>query len=619
MYDPTESHSTSEDYSPWSLLPAPEPRTVSPPWGYFYDNVVKHLVKDTVRIMHNGLPIDLNRVEELELKLDTLLADVHSKLADHPYIQQYLKQRHAKLISEYIADRQSHLKPISEFVKPFKYSDLTHRSYFMHIYSLQQGLSPPSELLPTGVPKYSANLVKKLSSTSPLLQKLLAGTLPPTHSIAIEAMQLLATHKCDLSNRKFLEQIATPLVDLPAFNPNSPPQKLELFTMLGLESDKLSKDTGAPSWDRDQIERVNKETTDPLIKDLTQLFIDFSFGAIVRNNFIEAFYKYTVNDRLHGQYRLFGAKSFRYTSSNPNMLNAPSSKSRFSKPIKKCFVAPPGFIVAGIDYSALEDRVIANLTQDKNKIILQTDTSLDGHLFHATIYFRKQFEAMFGPLPHKELAIAAKQALDAGNTEVKKYRDLSKNVTFGASYGAFPPKIASTIKCTLPEAEEIFNAYHNDMYPSITDYRENYVLPTALKQGQLHLGLGCYIKSDNPSRDLRTLHNASAQFWSILTVLAINKLHHLIDLNGLQNDIQVTATIYDSIYFCVREDPTIIKWLNDVLVPIMQQDFLPNQTVKNIAALDIGYDWASLKTISNYANEDEITNTLEEVRLLSHD
>ena len=50
------------------------------------------------------------------------------------------------------------------------------------------------------------------------------------------------------------------------------------------------------------------------------------------------------------------------------MLNAPSSKSAFSKPIKKCFTAPAGFIVAGIDYAALEDRVIANLSLDQNKL-----------------------------------------------------------------------------------------------------------------------------------------------------------------------------------------------------------------------------------------------------------
>ena len=291
------------------------------------------------------------------------------------------------------------------------------------------------------------------------------------------------------------------------------------------------------------------------------------------------------------------------------MLNSPSSKSIFAKPIKQCFTAPPGKVICAIDYAALEDRVIANLTGDINKTILQTDTTLDGHLFHAAIYFRKQFEDILGLLPHRELAIAAKQALDAGNKDIKKYRDLSKNVTFGASYGAYPPKIASQIKCSLSEAEAIFNAYHNDMYPGITDYRENYVLPTAKQNGRIHLGLGCYLHTDDATRDIRSLNNATAQFWSILTALAINRLHKLIDDAGLQNDIQVTSTIYDSIFFEVTKDASIIKWLNDHIIPIMTQDFIVSQTVPNMATLEVGTSWA------NYgANPLPIQASLEEVQ-----
>ena len=308
---------TSAEYSPMDLLPAPEPCTVDPPEDYFYHNVAKHLIRDTVRIMANGLPIDLARVIELESTIDVTLAQVSATLAANPYIQSYLSTRYAAQVAAFVEDRTAMLKPVSHFIKPFKHSDMVHRSYFMHIFCQHQSITPPSELLPTGIPRWEAKVVSKFKETRPLLQKLLKGELPPDHSMAIAAMQLLAEHKAELHNRKFLDQIAHPTLECPIFNPSSSTQKSELFASLGIESEKFSKDTGEPSWNRDEIERVNKSSSDQSIVDLTQAFIDHSFGNIIKTNFIPAFYKYTVDGRLHGQYVLFGAKSFRYTSKQP--------------------------------------------------------------------------------------------------------------------------------------------------------------------------------------------------------------------------------------------------------------------------------------------------------------
>lgn len=71
------------------------------------------------------------------------------------------------------------------------------------------------------------------------------------------------------------------------------------------------------------------------------------------------------------------------------MLNAPSTASIYAKPVKRCFVAPPGYIFYAIDLSALEDRVMASLSRDTNKcnIFLQ---DLDGHCLNAYGYFRDE-------------------------------------------------------------------------------------------------------------------------------------------------------------------------------------------------------------------------------------
>ena len=74
----------------------------------------------------------------------------------------------------------------------------------------------------------------------------------------------------------------------------------------------------------------------------------------------------------------------------------------------------------------------------------------------------------------------------------------------------------------------------------------------------------------------------------------MHKLNTLIDEAGYTADIQITSSIYDAIYFVVRADPTIIKWLNDTLIPIMEQDFIPDQIVHNQARLEIGTDWSNI-------------------------
>jgi hypothetical protein len=597
-------------YSPHDQLPAPEPRSIEYPLGHFYQNTAKYLIKDTVRIMDNGLNIDIDKVIELEELLSVQLEEVEKELAENPLIKKYLEQRYKSEIKAYVEDRKSKMRDPSYYLVPFKPSDMNHRSYFMDEYARQKGWGSPPEKLPTGVGKWPVSLVKKYAKTNRLLQMLVDGTIPPATPLIDVAMKKLAEDKAKMYNDKFVDQVKKPSVPFPKFNPGSSKQKQELFEMLGIESEATSKETGLPKWDRAQVERVNKETDDENVKHFTQCFIDYSFAAIIKNNFIEAFYNYSVDGRLYGQYKLLGAKSGRFTSSNPNMLNAPSTGSRFAKPVKKCFTAPLGKIILTADYSALEDRVIASLSRDTNKcdIFLK---NLDGHSLNALGYFHDKIKKLM-PLTGDTPTDAAnfKKLVDEGNADAGKLRQESKGPTFGLAYGAFPPKIAATLKIPIEEAQQIFDNYHNVLYPGITEYRETYVLPTAKQEGEIHLGLGFTLKTDDADRDIRTLANATCQFWSILTALTINKMHQLIDEEGLEHDVKVISTIYDSIYLEVTEDPVIVKWVNDNLISAMLVDFMEDQIIHNEAESDIGYNWADMVTIPNNASVKDIKQAL---------
>lgn len=606
-------------YSPHDQLPAPEPRTIRPNEFYFYDNTVKYLVKDVVRIMGNGIPIDLKKVRELEVTIDNVLEAVDNVVQNHPLVKEFQKQQHKFLITDFIEETKTKMKPPSHFLKSFDNSNAIHRSYLVYIINLEKSLplQPSEPIYSFGdciIYKRSVRDIKNIASLHPCLNLLNLKQVDPTNRYAIQAMQLLAEHKAEVYNRKYLEALERPPDTVQPFNIGSSKQKQLFFAFLGVESESLSKTTGLPSWSRDEIERVNKETTDLTIKEITQAFSDYSSGAIIKQNFIPAFYKYTINDRLYGTLRLFGAKTFRLTSQDPNLLNIPSTKSIYSKPVKKCFIAPPGYIIFTADFGALEDRVIASLTRDNNKCRVFTD-GLDGHCLNAYGYFKDEI-AKYMHLTH-DIVTDVKEfyrLVEEGHKELKAIRQKGKPVTFGLSYGAYPPKVSKTLKVPLDTAKKIFDSYHNELYGGITEYRENYILPTAKQEGKIHLGLGCYLQSDNAKRDIRTLNNASCQFWSILTLLTINKLHQQIDISNLSNDIQCISTIYDSIYFIVKEDAHTIKWLNDRLITYMTTDFMENQTIKNEATAEIGYDWATLHKIPNNASIERIEEVLQQLK-----
>ena len=611
--------------NPIDLLPLPEPRNSDYPDGWFYEQVAKPLIKDTIRIMYNGLPIDLDKVKDLEVELDSILEGVQNTVNSNKYIQEFQKFKYPQVAAELKSEIESKMRPPEYYLKEFKPDHMTYRSYFMQVFIERHAedfydvVTPLEEVAP-GVPKWTVRDVKPYVDRFHELKQLIAKTISPNAPNALEAMRRFAADKSEVWNRSYLTQIAdikfsTVMTD---FNPGSSKQLREFFDWLGVEPIEFSKDTGEPSWGREQIEELHRSEKDPDLIELYQAFIDRSFAAIVRQNFINAFFNYSVEHEdgvhyLHGNYRLLGAKTGRYTSDKPNMLNTPSTGSIYSKPIKRCFIAPPEFIVAGIDYAALEDRVVANITQDDNKLGLFLE-GLDGHSLSATYYYPDRVKALIGDFTdNKEASKKLKALVDSGNKEAKSVRQDAKPISFGLAYGAYPKKVASQVKIPIEEAQAIFDAYHNEMYPSITDFRENYVLPTASSEGRIHMGMGYYLRTDNADKAIRTLNNSQAQFWSTLTALTINKLHTAIDEAGYQDDIIITSTIYDSIYFIVREDPVIIKWLNDTIVPIMETDFIINQTVSNSADLEIGLDWSDIRTLSHNASLEEITRLLKEL------
>lgn len=70
------------------------------------------------------------------------------------------------------------------------------------------------------------------------------------------------------------------------------------------------------------------------------------------------------DNRLHANFNQYGAKTGRFSSSDPNLQNIPSHENS----IRMLFTASPGYVMVGSDYSQQEPRLLAHYSGDNNMI-----------------------------------------------------------------------------------------------------------------------------------------------------------------------------------------------------------------------------------------------------------
>ena len=158
------------------------------------------------------------------------------------------------------------------------------------------------------------------------------------------------------------------------------------------------------------------------------------------------------NDRIHTRFRNTVTVTGRLASSDPNLQNIPT-RTKEGKEIRKSFIASEGCSLVSVDYSQIEMRCVAHVSQDPTMIKMFME-DLDVHSETASRMFR----------------------VPLADVHPKKHRYPAKRIGFGVLYGMGPHKLqiqmlGEGMAYTVDECEELIGMWFG-VYPKIYEYMD---------------------------------------------------------------------------------------------------------------------------------------------------
>ena len=228
------------------------------------------------------------------------------------------------------------------------------------------------------------------------------------------------------------------------FNINSPKQlNAVLFDKLKLPVEGLQKTKLGYSTNVTTLEALRNEH--PIIN----MIFEFRELSKLKSTYVDALPALVnpATGRVHTSYNQTGAATGRFSSSNPNLQNIPI-RTELGREVRRAFVAPAGYVLLAVDYSQIELRVMAHISQD--------ETLMDA--FHRGL----------------DIHQATAAAVNGIEPEAVSYeqRNFAKRVNFGLMYGMGAFRLARDSDLTLAEAEQFISTYFERM-PGVERYIED--------------------------------------------------------------------------------------------------------------------------------------------------
>ncbi|HOH83797.1 MAG TPA: DNA polymerase, partial [Bacteroidales bacterium] len=272
--------------------------------------------------------------------------------------------------------------------------------------------------------------------------------------------------------------------------------------------------------------------------------------------------------RIHTSYNQAVAATGRLSSNNPNLQNIPVRTER-GREIRKAFVPRnEDYVLVSADYSQIELRVIASISEEANMI----EDFRQGHDIHAA---------------------TASRVYNVALADVtKEMRRNAKMVNFGIIYGISAFGLAERLNIQRKEAAEIIEQYFIK-YPAIKKYMED-TISSARKKGYVEtiLGRRRYLRDINSANAVvrgyaeRNAINAPIQ-GSAADIIKIAMINIYKQMTEMQTRSRMIMQVHDELVFDVYK-PEL-----ETMLPLVQAQMQNAIIIKVPLDVDIssGNNW----------------------------
>ena len=231
------------------------------------------------------------------------------------------------------------------------------------------------------------------------------------------------------------------------FNISSPKQLGEILFEKMKISDKPKKTkTGQYSTSEETLTELASKN------DIVKLVLEYRSISKLLNTYIDSLPKQLdkSTNRIHTEYVQTIASTGRLSSVNPNLQNIPIRTSR-GKEIRKAFIAKnKDYFLMAADYSQIELRIIASLSEEENMINAFKNKE-DIHSSTASAVFNVPIDKV-----------------------TKEQRSNAKVVNFGIIYGVSAFGLSNQTNLNRKESKELIEKYF-EKYPKLKHYMNNQI------------------------------------------------------------------------------------------------------------------------------------------------